>query len=530
MAWLAFINRKLVREVAERHAAEAAQRQSEARYRAVFANTADYHYVIEVGDDGVFRIAEVNPAYERATGRNTADLRGLDIRQLGVEAESTARAATLQRVVDEGQSLSVRDTFTLTRVGRVRIWESILVPVRGETGRVELIVGSSRDVTEREQAEEELRRAHRMEAVGHLTGGVAHDFNNLLQVIRGNLELIAAEIDDREPAAQRLKNALHGANRAAQLTRQLLAFARKQPLEPKVVNLGRLVTDMAEMLRATLGESVAIECIIAGGLWNTLADPAQVESAILNLAINARDAMAEGGRLTIEIANAVLDEAYIAREPELEAGQYVMIAVSDTGSGMPPETVARVFEPFFTTKGEEKGTGLGLSMVYGFVKQSRGHAQIHSEVGHGTTVKIYLPRSEESSGGRGRAARRGLPARQQRGYPGGRRRRSGPRFRRRHAARPGLCLPSRIGRRRGVGDAEIRRQGRPAVHRCDHAWAAQEPRSRPRGPESETGSAGAVHLGLCRRRHRSSRPAGRGRPSAQQALCPGGSGAKGHVV
>jgi CheY-like chemotaxis protein len=232
-----------------------------------------------------------------------------------------------------------------------------------------------------------------MEAVGHMTGGVAHDFNNLLQVIRGNLELVIRSLEDREEDAQRVRNALRGADRAGQLTRQLLAFARRQPLEPKVINLGRLVTDMAEMLRRTLGESVEVETVIAGGLWNTLADPAQVESAILNLAINARDAMGPGGRLTIEITNAVLDEAYTRQDPDLEAGQYVLLAVSDTGHGMAPETVAKVFEPFFTTKGEEKGTGLGLSMVYGFVKQSRGHIQIYSEVGQGTTVKIYLPRS-----------------------------------------------------------------------------------------------------------------------------------------
>ena len=187
----------------------------------------------------------------------------------------------------------------------------MLVPVRNAAGRIDRIIGSSRDVTEREEAQEQLRRAQRMEAVGHLTGGVAHDFNNLLQVIRGNLELLVApDRRRRSRPAQRVRNALHGADRAAQLTRQLLAFARRQPLEPKVVNLGRLVTDMAEMLRRTLGESVEVETVIAGGLWNTLADPAQVESAILNLAINARDAMPEGGRLTIEITNAVLDEAY----------------------------------------------------------------------------------------------------------------------------------------------------------------------------------------------------------------------------
>jgi len=387
-------NRRLAHEIAERRAAEEAQRESEARYRAVFANTADYLYVIDVLPEGRFRMIELNPAYERATGVTTLQLRGLDVAQMADRTGATGMIAHLHNVVAGGKPAFSRHPAKLP--DGERIWETVLVPVRNSTGDVDQIIGSSRDVTEREEAQAQLRRAQRMEAVGHLTGGVAHDFNNLLQVIRGNLELVAASVTDDEQAAQRVRNALHGANRAAQLTRQLLAFARRQPLEPKVLNLGRLVTDMAEMLRRTLGESIEVETVIAGGLWNTLADPAQVESAILNLAINARDAMSEGGRLTIEITNGVLDEAYARRDPEIEPGQYVLLAVSDSGHGMTAETVAKVFEPFFTTKGEEKGTGLGLSMVYGFVKQSHGHIQIYSEVDQGTTVKIYLPRSHQT--------------------------------------------------------------------------------------------------------------------------------------
>jgi len=387
---MAITNRRLAHEIAERMAAENAQRESEARYRAIFANTADLLSVIDVGADGVFRMAEVNPAYERATGSSTLQLRGLDLRYLSPDADSLI--GYLKAVIASGQPSFTRDRVTIA--GQRRVWESILVPVRNGQNAIDRVLSSSRDVTEREHAQEQLRRAQRMEAVGHLTGGVAHDFNNLLQVIRGNLELLGALVENNEAASARVKNALHGANRAAQLTRQLLAFARRQPLEPRVVNLGRLVGDMAEMLRRTLGESVEVETVLAGGLWNTLCDPAQVESAILNLAINARDAMPKGGRLTIEISNAALDEAY-ARNAEVEPGQYVQLAVSDTGSGMDPATLSKVFEPFFTTKSEEKGTGLGLSMVYGFVKQSNGAVQIYSEVGQGTTVKIYLPRSRE---------------------------------------------------------------------------------------------------------------------------------------
>ena len=387
---MALTNRRLAHEIGERMAAENAQRESEARYRAIFANTADLLSLVDIGADGVFRMAEVNPAYERATASSTLQLRGLDVRYLSPEAE--VLIGYMKAVVASGQPSFTRDRVTIN--GQRRVWESILVPVRNGAGMIDRVLGSSRDVTERENAQDQLRRAQRMEAVGHLTGGVAHDFNNLLQVIRGNLELLAGLVETNEAASQRVKNALHGANRAAQLTRQLLAFARRQPLEPKVVNLGRMVGDMAEMLRRTLGESIEVETILAGGLWNTLCDPAQVESAILNLAINARDAMSKGGRLTIEISNAALDEAY-AHTAEVDAGQYVLLAVSDTGFGMDAETLSRVFEPFFTTKSEEKGTGLGLSMVYGFVKQSNGAVQIYSEPGQGTTVKIYLPRSRE---------------------------------------------------------------------------------------------------------------------------------------
>ena len=260
-------------------------------------------------------------------------------------------------------------------------------------GAGERLIGSVRDITSRVRTEQRLREAQRMEAVGQLTGGVAHDFNNLLQVIRGNLELLQPLAENNPRAAQRLKNALFGAERAAQLTRQLLAFARRQPLEPKVVNLSRLVSDMADLLRRTLGEAIEVETVVAGGLWNTIADPAQVESALLNLSLNARDAMPGGGRLTVEITNATLDDAYARQVRDVTPGQYVMLAVTDTGEGMSEEVRGKVFEPFFTTKKDGRGTGLGLSMVYGFVKQSSGHIQIYSEVGQGTTVKIYLPRS-----------------------------------------------------------------------------------------------------------------------------------------
>jgi signal transduction histidine kinase/PAS domain-containing protein len=246
------------------------------------------------------------------------------------------------------------------------------------------------------ESEASLRQSQKMEAVGQLTGGVAHDFNNLLQVISGNLQLLGRDIVGNAKAQRRVDNASAAVERGAKLASQLLAFGRRQALEPKVINIGRLVTGMDEMLRRSLGEAVEIETVVSGGLWNTLIDPTQVENALLNLAINARDAMRDSGKLTIEVGNAYLDDTYARTHDDVTPGQYVVLAVTDTGTGMPPDVLARVFEPFFSTKPEGHGTGLGLSMVYGFVKQSRGHVKIYSEVGQGTTIKLYLPRAERS--------------------------------------------------------------------------------------------------------------------------------------
>jgi signal transduction histidine kinase/CheY-like chemotaxis protein len=248
------------------------------------------------------------------------------------------------------------------------------------------------EIDVRTAAEAQLRQVQKLEAVGALTGGIAHDFNNLLQIVQGNLELISDKVND--PAARRkLENALEGTRRGAALTRQLLAFARKQPLEPKVVNPGRLLRGMMDMLHRTIGEAISIETMIAGGLWNCRVDPNQLETALLNVAVNARDAMPSGGSLTIELDNAFLDHKYAAAHAEVTPGQYVMIAVTDTGRGMDRQIAERAFEPFFTTKGVGEGTGLGLSQVFGFVKQSAGHVKLYTEPGRGTTVKIYLPRA-----------------------------------------------------------------------------------------------------------------------------------------
>jgi signal transduction histidine kinase/CheY-like chemotaxis protein len=255
------------------------------------------------------------------------------------------------------------------------------------------------EIAERMKAEDALRQAQKMEAIGQLTGGVAHDFNNLLTVIIGGLDNMARHLDADAAARDyaRLRRALHmathSAERAATLTARLLAFSRRQALNPEALQADRLVLGIGELLQRSIGEQVDLELVGSPGLWPALADPNELEQAILNLAVNARDAMPDGGKLTIETQNVFLDEAYLSSVPEpVSPGQYVMIAVSDTGEGMDHDTLSRAFEPFFTTKETGKGTGLGLSQVYGFVRQSGGHVRMYSEVGQGTTAKLYLPR------------------------------------------------------------------------------------------------------------------------------------------
>jgi signal transduction histidine kinase/CheY-like chemotaxis protein len=253
------------------------------------------------------------------------------------------------------------------------------------------------EIDRRSAAEASLRQSQKLDAIGHLTGGVAHDFNNLLTIILGNLEAAQRQLESwteggQVKLARRVDNAIHGARRAAELTKRLLAFSRQQPLNPAALDVNRLLTGASDFLQRALGEDVSLEIVGGAGVWSVEADATELEAAVLNLAVNARDAMKEGGKLTIEVSNSYLDEAYCRNHADARPGQYVMIAVTDTGSGMPNEVIDRAFEPFFTTKQSGHGTGLGLSQVYGFVKQSGGHVRIYSEVGEGTTVKIYLPR------------------------------------------------------------------------------------------------------------------------------------------
>ena len=286
-----------------------------------------------------------------------------------------------------------------------RFWASVVIDrISDAKGEIVGFAKITRDITERregqqrlEAAREQLYQSQKMDAVGQLTGGVAHDFNNLLTIIIGNLDgakraIEAGSAGTQERLARAIDQALNGAHRAARLTAHLLAFSRRQPLEPKVLDVNRLLRHLSTFLKPSLGEQVQLEVVGAGGVWQVEADETQLETAILNLALNARDAMPEGGKVTIEASNTFLDEIYCSKNAEVRPGQYVEISVTDNGVGMNGDVASRAFEPFFTTKDTGQGTGLGLSQVYGFVKQIGGHVKIYSEPGHGTTVKIYLPR------------------------------------------------------------------------------------------------------------------------------------------
>ncbi|WP_404372302.1 PAS domain-containing protein [Sphingomonas sp. MMS24-J45] len=354
----------------------------------VWRNSQDL--IIIVDSAGVFRA--VSPSVTSILGYAPEEWIGRSLFDFVVPEDVAPTMAVLNRVAD--QALQGFVNRYRHRDGGVRYlsWVSTV-----EDG---LIYASARDVTgeraaaaELANAQEALRQSQKMEAVGQLTGGIAHDFNNMLAVVMGSLELLARRVPEEDARARRyIDAATDAARRAALLTQRLLAFSRQQPLQPEAIDANKLVAGMSDLLRHSLGADVQLETVLAGGLWRTHADPNQLENILLNLAVNARDAMPDGGHLTIETQNAHLDERYAAANLGVTAGQYVLIAVTDTGSGMPPEVVEKAFDPFFTTKPVGKGTGLGLSQVYGFIKQSGGHVKIYTEQGLGTTIKLYLPR------------------------------------------------------------------------------------------------------------------------------------------
>ncbi|MCF8484902.1 MAG: PAS domain S-box protein [Rhodobacteraceae bacterium] len=380
----------ILRDISPRRRAEESLRLSEARFRLIAkaTGTAVWDWNIASSNqwwsDGVTDlfgylpdIEENYPSFWRENVHHD-DLQRVEM-------------ATANLVSGQISTLHERYRFRCAD-GRWTTVDDRAFPVLDDAGRTVRIIGSMVDVSEQVQLEERLRQSQKLEAVGQLTGGVAHDFNNLLTIILGSIEFLQDELDENHPLRVYADMSAKAADSAAELTSRLLAFSRKQALLPKVTDVNVVIAGLEGMLRRTLGEDIDIEIVRSGGLWRTEVDLGQLEGALLNLAINSRDAMPNGGSLTVETANAFLDDAYVASEPGLSSGQYVMIAISDTGQGIPRDKIDRVFEPFFTTKAVGKGTGLGLSMVYGFVKQTGGHIRIYSEPNEGTTVKLYFPK------------------------------------------------------------------------------------------------------------------------------------------
>ncbi|HZZ78927.1 MAG TPA: response regulator, partial [Gemmataceae bacterium] len=346
--------------------------------RKVGTSQTEITFLVEKNADGILVVDEygvvlfANPAAEQIFGRGVDDLIGTAVGIPAIDGE-TAEIVVLR---PGGEKIEAEIRVVETSWENKPAW-----------------LASIRDISERRLVEERLRHAAKMEAIGRLTAGVAHDFNNLLTIIIGNLERMQRHEDAMDaPLRAAADNAMAGARRAAALTQRLLAFARRQPLEPKPVDANNLVANMSELLSRTLGESIEVKAVPSKSLHLTYADPTELEAALLNLAVNARDAMPNGGRLVIETANVELDEAYAAAHEDARSGSHVMISVADTGTGMSEDVRSQAIEPFFTTKHEGQGTGLGLSHVYGFVRQSGGHVSIYSEVGVGTTIKLFLPR------------------------------------------------------------------------------------------------------------------------------------------
>jgi PAS domain S-box-containing protein len=389
---------KITRDMTERRQVEQRALETESRFRQLVEGVVDYA-IFHLDSNGM--IATWNAGAQRIKGYKPEEIIGSHFsrfytekdREAGVPTKALETARQVGKYESEGRRV---------RKDGTEFWASVVIDaIYNEAREVVGFAKITRDITERVEAQralretqEQLAASQKMEAVGQLSGGIAHDFNNLLMIVIGNLE--TAQRHGRELAHANLQravnNAMRGAQRAASLTQRLLAFSRRQALNPKALDINRFLVGSAEFLNRSLGETIEIETAGAAGLWTVEVDPNQLEVALLNLAINSRDAMPNGGKLTIEAANAILDREYCRSNPEVSPGQYVMLSVSDSGCGMSKEVLGRAFEPFFTTKELGHGTGLGLSQVYGFVKQSGGHIRIYSEVGQGTTVKIYLPR------------------------------------------------------------------------------------------------------------------------------------------
>jgi two-component system cell cycle sensor histidine kinase/response regulator CckA len=381
----------VVRDISERKRVERALLESHSLLRAVVEGTSDAVFVKDL--DG--RYLMINTAGARLLGKTVDEVVGQDDSTL-FAPEAAKAVYEHDRQVIEGGALQTFEE-RLTAAGVTRNFQATKGVYRDAQGQVIGLIGVSRDVTELRRLEEQLRQAQKMEAVGRLAGGIAHDFNNLLTVINGYGELMFNRLGNADPNRELLAEILKSSERATHLTRQLLAFSRKQMLQPRVVNLNALLNDLRKLMAPLIGEDIELTFVPARELDLVKIDPGQFEQAIINLIVNARDAMPDGGQLIIETRNIELGEDDALHPRDVRPGGYVLVAVTDSGLGIDPATKARIFEPFFTTKGPGKGTGLGLAMVYGFVKQSGGHIEVYSEAGHGTAFKVYLPRAEQTT-------------------------------------------------------------------------------------------------------------------------------------
>ena len=375
---------------AERAAAEAALRTNEQRFRALVEHSWDA--IALFGPDGA--ILYGSPATTRILGYDLAEFVGRNALELIHPEDRNAVVGRLTEAMANPRGRVEVAARVLHKNGSWRYLEGVLTNLLDDPS-VGAIVNNYRDATERRSLENQVIQAQKMEAVGRLAGGVAHDFNNILTAIGGYTDLLLADLPPDDPRRQDVDEIHRAADRAAALTQQLLAFSRRQVLQPRVVDVNALVSNVEKLLRRLIGEDVLLATALANDVGRVRADPGQMEQVIVNLAVNARDAMPAGGRLTIETSNVDLDAAYVAEHRTVVPGPYVVVAVSDTGSGMSAETQSHIFEPFFTTKEVGKGTGLGLATVYGIVKQSGGSIWVYSELGHGTTIKVYLPRVDE---------------------------------------------------------------------------------------------------------------------------------------
>ena len=388
----------VISDMSEKKAAHDAVLNSERNFRLLVQGVTDYA-IFMLSPDG--HITSWNAGARRIKGYTEDEIIGSHFSRF-YTPEDVAAGVPFRGLETARREGRFEAEGWRVRSDGSRFFAHVIIDAIYEDGQLVGFAKVTRDITERRRASEQLEQtqralfqAQKVEALGKLTGGVAHDFNNVLQVLRGNLELLESRHGRDGWSAERLTNAIDAVDRGAKLAAQLLAFGRQQPLAPVVINPARQLRAMDDLLRRALGEAIEIESVVAGGLWNVAVDPHQFENVILNLAINARDAMPDGGKLTLELSNATLDDDYVVALPDVPAGQYVMLAVTDTGTGMAPDVMEQAFDPFFSTKPEGEGTGLGLSMAYGFVKQSGGHIRLYSEVGEGTTVRIYLPRSTD---------------------------------------------------------------------------------------------------------------------------------------